>query len=51
MDDDVGDIMVNEELARQQVDDLIGRHPAVGQPIHRAWVTLRRKLGENRRRA
>ena len=30
MDDDIGDVAVNEELARQQADDLVGRNAAVG---------------------
>ena len=28
--DDVGDVAVDEQLARQQADDLVGRHAAVG---------------------
>ena len=30
VDNDVGDVAVNEELARQEPDDLVGRHAAVG---------------------
>ena len=30
VDDHVGDIAVDEDLARQQADDLVGRHAAVG---------------------
>src|SRR5262249_20450183 len=32
VDDDVGDVAVNEELARQEAHDLVGRHAAVGAP-------------------
>ena len=30
VDDDVGDVAVDEHLAGQQADDLVGRHAAVG---------------------
>ena len=30
MDDDVGDVAVDEELAREEADDLVGRDAAVG---------------------
>ena len=30
MDDDIGDVAVDEDFAGNQADDLIGRHTAVG---------------------
>ena len=30
MHHDIGDVAVDEDLARQHADDLVGRHPAVG---------------------
>ena len=30
MDDDVGDVAMHEQLARQETDDLVRRHAAVG---------------------
>jgi hypothetical protein len=44
---DVGDIAMNEEFARQQVDDFIGGHAAVGTAYPQIFGRLlRRQLGE-----
>jgi hypothetical protein len=52
VDDDVGDVAVDEQLARLEVDELVGRDAAVGaadpQVLRRL---LLQKAGEEARRA
>ena len=44
VDDDIGDVAMDEHFAGREADDLVGRHPAVGATDPEvAWGLLARK--------
>jgi hypothetical protein len=45
VDDDVGDVAMNEELAGEQADDLVGRNTAVGTADPEIFRRLLRSEG------